>query len=156
MTKQKPEIRAMRSEDVATVAVYESEIAKISFPDDPVTDLAFYKKKMNGYLKDGRAAPFVAVVGTDIVGYACVSRRQNFVTKEVYADFQSIFVDPSQRGTGLVGMLVDCVFNWCRDNNLMRVVFRTRADNEAMKTVLVRSGFKPAQIFYETKLGHSD
>jgi RimJ/RimL family protein N-acetyltransferase len=30
-----------------------------------------------------------------------------------------------------------------------KVVFRTRADNERMKSVLARVGFVPTQIYYE-------
>ena len=34
-----------------------------------------------------------------------------------------------------------------------RVVFRTRADNERMKSVLARVGFVPTQIYYEKAFG---
>ena len=32
------------ADDVEIVASFEREIAKISFPDDPIVDLDFYKK----------------------------------------------------------------------------------------------------------------
>jgi RimJ/RimL family protein N-acetyltransferase len=134
---------------VEAVAAYEREIAKISFPDDPITDLAFYVKKVRRLVDDRGAATFVAEDDTGVVGWAYVSKRQNFITRESYADFHSIFVGPSQRGTGTVGKLVDAVFDYCRREKLDRVVFRTRATNEPMKAVLARVGFVPAQIFYE-------
>jgi hypothetical protein len=37
-------IRGFAAEDVEIVASFEREIAKISFPDDPIVDLDFYKK----------------------------------------------------------------------------------------------------------------
>jgi RimJ/RimL family protein N-acetyltransferase len=44
------------------------------------------------------------------------------------------------------------VFDYCRQKQLVKVVFRTRADNERMKAVLARVGFVPTQIYYEKTL----
>ena len=99
------------------------------------------------------AAAFVAESGGEVVGWANVSQRQNFITKEKYADFHSIYVAPSQRGGGVVAALVEAVFDHCRQRNMGKVVFRTRADNERMKSVLARVGFVPTQIYYEKAFG---
>src|SRR5205085_10188339 len=136
----KPEarLRPLQVGDVEAVAGFERDIAKISFPDDPITDLDFYIKKVRRLVDDRGAATFVAEADGEVVGWAYVSKRQNFITKESYADFHSIFVSPSQRGTGTVGKLCDAVFNYCREQKFDRVVFRTRATNEPMKAVLAR------------------
>ena len=97
--KKEVRLRPLQTRDVEAVAAYEREIAKISFPDDPITDLDFYIKKVKKLIDDRNAATFVADDGSDVVGWAYVSKRQNFITKETYADFHSIFVSPSQRGT---------------------------------------------------------
>jgi RimJ/RimL family protein N-acetyltransferase len=150
MTEQKEvRLRPLQIGDVEAVASYEREIAKISFPDDPITDLDFYIKKVKKLIDDKNAATFVADDGAEVVGWAYVSKRQNFITKEAYADFHSIFVGPSQRGTATVGKLCQAVFDYCAKEKLDRVVFRTRATNEPMKAVLARVGFVPTQIFYE-------
>jgi RimJ/RimL family protein N-acetyltransferase len=151
---EKPEarLRPLQVKDLEAVASYEREIAKISFPDDPITDLDFYIKKVRKLIDDRGAATFVAEAGGEVVGWAYVSKRQNFITKESYADFHSIFVSPSQRGTGTAGKLVEAVFDYCRNEKLDRVVFRTRATNEPMKAVLARVGFVPTQIFYERQI----
>jgi RimJ/RimL family protein N-acetyltransferase len=147
----KPEarLRPLQEKDVEAVAGFERDIAKISFPDDPITDLDFYIKKVRRLVDDKGAATFVAEAGGEVVGWAYCSKRQNFITKESYADFHSIFVSASQRGTGTVGKLCDAVFDYCRQQKFDRVVFRTRATNEPMKAVLARVGFVPTQIFYE-------
>ena len=44
--KKEARLRPLQLGDVETVAAYEREIAKISFPDDPITDLDFYIKKV--------------------------------------------------------------------------------------------------------------
>jgi len=50
--------------------------------------------------------------------------------------------------TGAETALVEAVFDHCRKKNMGKVVFRTRADNERMKSVLHRVGFVPTQIDY--------
>ena len=150
--KPQARIRPLRAEDIETVASFERDIAAISFPDDPITDLAFYKKKVGKLIDDRNAATFVADDGTGPVGWAYVSKRQNFITKQAYADFHSIFVSPSQRGTTTAGRLCQAVFDFCAREKLDRVVFRTRATNEPMKAVLARVGFVPTQIFYERQI----
>jgi ribosomal protein S18 acetylase RimI-like enzyme len=146
-------IRPLQERDLEAVAGFEREIAKISFPDDPITDLGFYVKKLRPLLTNDQAATFVAEDETGVVGWAYVSIRRNFITKEPYADFHSIYVAPSQRGKGVVAALVEGVIGYCRDEKLDKVVFRTRASNEPMKAVLARFGFEPAQIYYEKPLG---
>lgn len=142
-------LRPLEEKDLETVAVFEGEIAKISFPDDPITDIRFYVKKLKQLMANENAAAFVAERDGELVGWSNVSQRQNFITKEKYADFHSIYVAPSQRGGGVVSALVNAVFDWCRQQKLDKVVFRTRADNERMKAVLARVGFRPTQIYYE-------
>jgi GNAT superfamily N-acetyltransferase len=142
-------LRPLEARDLEAVAAFEREIARISFPDDPITDLGFYVKKLRRVPDDPNAAGIVAEDDTGLVGWAHVSRRQNFITKEAYADFHSIYVSPSQRGTGVAAALVGAVFEFCRSRRFDRVVFRTRASNEPMKAVLARFGFAPTQIYYE-------
>ena len=154
--KPKARLRPLRTEDIEIVASFERDIAKVSFPDDPITDLGFYMKKVGKLVDDRNAATFVAEDDSGVVGWAYVSKRQNFITKETYADFHSIFVSPSQRGTGTADRLAEAVFDFCRKQKLDRVVFRTRATNEPMKAVLARIGFVPAQIFYEKAIDLSD
>jgi RimJ/RimL family protein N-acetyltransferase len=154
--KPKARLRPLKTEDIEIVASFERDIAKISFPDDPVTDLAFYMKKIGKLVDDRNAATFVAEDDSGVVGWAYVSKRQNFITKETYADFHSIFVSPSQRGAGTADRLAEAVFDFCRNQKLDRVVFRTRATNEPMKAVLARVGFVPTQILYEKAIELGD
>lgn len=145
-------LRPLEEKDLETIAMFEGEIAKMSFPDDPITDIPFYVKKLKQLMANKDAAAFVAESGGELVGWANVSQRQNFITKEKYADFHSIYVAPSQRGGGVVSALINAVFDHCRQQGLDKVVFRTRANNERMKSVLARVGFVPTQIYYEKAL----
>jgi ribosomal protein S18 acetylase RimI-like enzyme len=150
--KQPALLRPLERADLETVAFMESEIAKVSFPDDPITDLGFYVKKLEKLIGDKEAATFVAEADGKIVGWSNVSIRRNFITKQPYGDYHSIYIDPSQRGSGLSNRLMQAVFDWCRAKKLDHVVFRTRATNEPMKAVLARVGFVPTQIYLEKNL----
>src|SRR4051795_9705562 len=112
------QLRALEEKDLETVAMFEGEIAKISFPDDPITDVPFYVKKLKQLMANKDAAAFVAESDGALVGWSNVSQRQNFITKEKYADFHSIYVAPSQRGGGVVAALVTAVFDWCQNKKL--------------------------------------
>ncbi len=81
--KKEVRLRPLQAKDVEAVAAYERDIAKISFPDDPITDLNFYIKKVTKLIDDKNAATFVADDGSEVVGWAYVSKRQNFITKEI-------------------------------------------------------------------------
>ncbi|MFO1159370.1 MAG: GNAT family N-acetyltransferase [Reyranellaceae bacterium] len=143
------QLRLVEPRDIEVVAGYEAEIAKVSFPDDPITDLAFYVKKLRNVPGDRKSAGFVAEQDGEVVGWAYVSQRQNFITKARYADFHSIFVSASVRGGGVANALMKAVLDYCAGHDLTRIVFRTRATNERMKAVLARHGFIPTQIYYE-------
>jgi ribosomal protein S18 acetylase RimI-like enzyme len=149
-------LRPLEERDLETVAAFEREIALISFPDDPITDLGFYVKKLRQVPDNANAAGIVAEDDTGLVGWVHASRRQNFITKEAYADLHSIYVSPSQRGTGLVSALLAEVFEFCRSRRLDRIVVRSRAGNEPMKAVMARFGFAPTQIYYEKNLGDGE
>lgn len=155
-TGKRAHIRNVEPRDFDVVAGYECEIAKISFPDQPITDLAFYVRKVDKIARDANAAGFVAESDEGVVGWACVSVRQNFITKERYADFHSIYISPSARGSTVVAQLVQAVFDFCRERKLDRAVFRTRATNEPMKAVLARYGFVPTQMYYEKDFSGAD
>ena len=140
--KPQARLRPLEIRDVEAVAAYEREIAKSRFPTIRSPTSASTSRKSGAWWTIAAPRRFVAEDDTGVVGWAYVSKRQNFITKESYADFHSIFVGPSQRGTGTVGKLVDAVFDYCRREKLDRVVFRTRATNEPMKAVLARVGFR--------------
>ncbi|MGP9811503.1 GNAT family N-acetyltransferase [Rhodopseudomonas palustris] len=145
-------LRPLERADLEKIGWMEAEIAKISFPDDPITDVGFYVKKLEKLFGDKEAATFVAERDGEIVGWSYVSIRRNFITKQPYGDYHSIYIDPSQRGSGLSNLLMNSVFDWCKAQKLDHVVFRTRATNEPMKGVLARVGFVPTQIYLEKPL----
>jgi ribosomal protein S18 acetylase RimI-like enzyme len=145
-------IRRLRSADLRTVAGFECEIARISFPEDPVTEISFYEPRLAKFIDDPHAGAFVAENASGIIGWALVTRRENFVTKERYGDFRSLYVAPSQRGAGVAFSLMRRVLEFCVESKFARVVGRTSATNEAMRAIYQGFGFKAKHIVYEREV----
>ena len=63
---------------------------------------------------DGAPRPSWPRTGGEVVGWAYVSKRQKFITKETYADFHCIFVAPRSAAPARSASWCDAVFDYCR------------------------------------------
>ena len=143
-------IRPLERRDVETVATFEREIALASFPEDPVTDLSFYAKKLNNNL--GQPGALVAELNGEVVGWAWVAPRENFTTQERYCDFRSLYVAPAGRSLGVAFVLMRAVLDFCRANRLAKIVGRTSARNETMRAVYRLYDFAEKHVVYEREV----
>lgn len=142
-------IRRLDIPDVSTVATFEREIAFLSFPDDPVTDLAFYTGKLRQATTDRKSWPFVAEHEGRVVAWMWIGRRENFITRKVYADLRSVYVVPDCRRRGVGSLMLRFAIDHCRNNGCLLMVGRTAAANAAMQKTLERAGFAPRHIVFE-------
>jgi ribosomal protein S18 acetylase RimI-like enzyme len=144
--------RRLTEADVPLVAGFEREIAEISFPDDPVTDLGFYEKKLRAAVDDRRADAIIVEVDGAVAGWGWLAERENFTTKERYGDLRSIYVAAPFRGPIVALALMRACIDAARARGLARIVGRTAADNAAMQAVYALTGFEPRHVTYEIKL----
>jgi GNAT superfamily N-acetyltransferase len=142
-------LRRLASEDVPVVAQFEREIAEISFPDDPVTDPAFYERKLRQAVGDAKSEPMVGVAGGRIVAWAWIGVRENFITHERYGELRSFYVVADFRGTGYAMKLMRACLDCCATHGLARLSGRTHAANEAMQSVYEMFGFEAKHVVYE-------
>ena len=142
-------LRRLASEDVPVVAQFEREIAEISFPDDPVTDPAFYERKLRQAVTDTKSEPMVGAVDGRIVAWAWIGTRENFITHERYGELRSFYVVADFRGTGYAMKLMRACLDYCARNGLARLSGRTHAANEAMQSVYEMFGFEAKHVVYE-------
>lgn len=145
-------LRRLEAKDVEVIAAYERDIAKISFPDDPVTDINFYAKKLRNTIHDKKSWPLVAISNGTIAGWVWFARRENFVTGEVYADLRSFYIAADKRGGAFALTIMRMVIEQCRTLGLSRLVGRTAATNEAMQAIYKLHGYQPKHIVYELTL----
>jgi GNAT superfamily N-acetyltransferase len=131
------------------VAAFEADIARISFPGDPITNNAFHERRLAKFVDDPNAGAFVAESAGAVVGWALVTRRENFATKEQYGDFRSLYVLESHRRSPTAAALMSAVLDFCRSLKLAAVIGRTSYTNTAMKSIYAAYGFKPKHVVYE-------
>src|SRR5215813_14045754 len=145
-------LRRLAPEDIPVLAQFEREIAEISFPDDPVTDPAFYERKLRQAIDDRKGEPMVAVAGGRIVAWAWIGTRENFITHERYGELRSFYVVADFRGTGYAMKLMRACLDYCATHGLARLMGRTHAANEAMQSVYEMYGFEAKHVTYERRV----
>lgn len=142
-------LRRLKPEDVPVIARFEREIAEISFPDDPVTDLIFYERRLRQAMIDAKGEPMVGECDGRIVAWAWIGVRENFVTHERYGELRSFYVVEDFRATGYAMRLMRACIDYCAGQGLARLTGRTHAANEAMQSVYELYGFEAKHVVYE-------
>ena len=145
-------LRRLAPEDISVVAQFEREIAEISFPDDPVTDPAFYERKLRQAVTDQKSEPMVGEADGRIVAWAWIGTRENFITHERYGELRSFYVVADFRGTGYAMQLMRVCLDHCARNGLARLSGRTHAANESMQSVYEMFGFDAKHVVYERRI----
>jgi GNAT superfamily N-acetyltransferase len=149
-------LRRLRPEDVPVVAQLEREIAEISFPEDPVTDLAFYERKLRQAVDDAKSEPLVGEADGRIVAWAWIGARENFITHERYGELRSFYVAADFRATGYAMKLMRVCLDYCATHGLARLSGRTHAANEAMQSVYRMYGFEAKHVTYERRIAPAE
>ncbi|HEX2020684.1 MAG TPA: GNAT family N-acetyltransferase [Aurantimonas sp.] len=146
-------LRDLELRDVDRVAEFEAEIARRSFADEAVTDLAHYRKKLGKLVKYG--GDWTKIVERDgvILGWAWVAPRQNFITGDDYADFRSFYVDGERAGSAASIMLLRAVLGHAKEAGYTRIVGRTATSNDAMRALYRLAGFEEKHVVYEMEIG---
>ena len=145
-------LRRLTLADVPRIAEFEREIAVISFPEDPVTDLGFYERKLRATVDDARSDAIIAEIGGEIAGWAWLAERENFTTKERYGDLRSFYIAAPFRGAAPALALMRALIERGREQGYARIVGRTAATNEAMQAVYALTGFTAKHVTYEMRL----
>lgn len=143
--------RQAREDDLPVLAVFERELAKLSFPDDPIMSLDYHQAKLARAL---RAEPEGMIVLTgeedyDIVGWLWLSTKTTLATGERYGVLRSLYVRHDLRRQGFASALVSYAQRYFDSRGIRRVVAKVHADSESGQRTLSRSGFKPLHLTYE-------
>lgn len=148
-----PEIstRLAREDDLPVLAVFERELARLAFPDDPITDLAYHETKLRRAL---RVEPEGLVVLTteddlDVVGWLWVSSKTTLATGECYGVLRSLYVRHDLRRQGLGTALGRYALRYFTARGITRIVAKLHVDGEAARCTLERLGFHPLHLTCE-------
>ena len=143
--------RQARAEDLPVLAVFERELAKLSFPDDPITDLSYHEAKLQRALQAEPEGMIVLTTSddTDIVGWLWMTGKTALATHERYGVIRSLYVRYDLRHQGLATTLTTYAQRYFISRGIRRVVAKLHLNSEAGERTLHAAGFKPLHITYE-------
>jgi ribosomal protein S18 acetylase RimI-like enzyme len=146
-------IRQATPADVPTIAEFEIEIARLSFPENPIIDPAAHRKKICKALAQTPEGMFAAQIDGQVVGWLWVTLNTSFTTGERYATLRSLAVHRGWRGNGIGRSLVAFAIDYCRGNGAQWITGKVHVDNARMRTLFRATGFRPKHLTMEFRAG---
>ena len=149
-------------DDLPVLAIFERELARSSFPDDPIVDLKYHREKLERALRAEPEGMVVMVAvgpgappGGEIASWLWMSTKRTLATGERYGVVRSIYVRARYRGRGLAQDLVRYALRYFSGRGVTRVTAKVHHDNAAAINVLRSGGFRPVHLTLERRLRHS-
>lgn len=139
-------VRLAGEGDLDALAAFEVEIARISFPDDAITDPAAHRHRLERAMSRDGSGMLVAEDGGRVAGWLWVSINQNFTTGARYAQFRSLAVAPEDRDGDLATVLFERGIEYAREHAAGEVVGHVHIDNAPMRLVYRAFGFEPRHL----------
>lgn len=143
--------RTPNEADLLALVEFEIEIARISFPDDPVVDAEVHRKKLTKAMERDRAGMFVAEDREtgEVVGWLWVALNTNFLTGESYATFRSLAVahGPDHPESAA---LADAIFahgiEYARTAGVAEITGKVHVNNTPMRVIYRKFGFEAEHL----------
>jgi len=150
-------IRLATEPDLDTLATFEVAIAKVSFDDDAVVDLATHRGKLAKALVRDPETLYVATYADDIpVGWLWLAINTNFLTQQRYANLRSLFVSPVPDRELIGEALLQRAVEYARGHGLTELTGKVHVDNYAMRTLYRRTGFDAVHLTMRRRLRDED
>lgn len=147
-------IRAAAERDLDALAEFEVTIAKVSFEDEAVTDLAVHRGKLEKALVRDPDTLWVAATGEDdrVVGWLWLATNTNFLTQQRYANLRSLAVS-ADADTEVIGeALLRKAMDYAREHELTEITGKVHADNYGMRMLYRRVGLEPTHLTMRMRL----
>lgn len=146
-------IRPAAERDLDALAEFEVTIAKISFEEDAVTDLAVHRGKLEKALTRDPDTLWVAADGADrAVGWLWLATNTNFLTGQKYANLRSLAVAPDADTETIGEALLDRAIDYAREHGLTEVTGKVHAENLGMRMLYRRAGMEPTHLTMRMRL----
>ena len=144
-----PVVRDATAADLDKLVGYEIQIARISFPANPIVDPQSHRGRIDKALDDPREGTFVAVPATnpdEVVGWTWVSIRENFLTGDLYANLRSVAVDETPESTAVAHALIERAERFATERGVTEMVGRVHVRNVPMRVVYRSLGFEAEHL----------
>jgi L-amino acid N-acyltransferase YncA len=149
--------RAATEADLQQLAVFEAEIAAISFGADAVTDPAQHVKKLRRALERGEDIMLVLADGELVLGWLWASLNTNMFTGEAYANFRSFYLAQTLRGASWADTLFAAALAEIKvEEDVKRVVGKVHVNNLPMRLLYKQWGFVPQHLTMELTLAGNE
>jgi GNAT superfamily N-acetyltransferase len=139
-------VRDATATDLDKIVGYEIQIARISFPDNPVVDPDSHRGRLERALGDEREGTFVAVRDGAVLGWTWVSIRENFLTGDLYANLRSVAVDETPESTAVAHALIERAERFATERGVTEMVGRVHVRNVPMRVVYRSLGFQAEHL----------
>lgn len=147
------QIRPATERDLDAIAVFEVEIALVSFGDEAITDAAFHRRRVAGSLGKPGEIALVAVGPEDKpLGWAWMSPRTNSLTGARYGNFRSLAVaEVSDRGS-IGEMLMTAILEAAAMSGFTHLSGKVSAANLGMRALYRTFGFTATHLTMEKRV----
>lgn len=148
-------IRQAEERDLPAIVDFEIQIARISFPDDPVDDPAVHRKKLTKAMDRDRDGMFVAepAPGGEVAGWLWVALNTNFLTNEQYATFRSLAVSPGPGSAAVADLLFEHGIEYARSRGVSEITGKVHVTNVSMRVIYRKFGFEAEHLTMKKRLG---
>jgi ribosomal protein S18 acetylase RimI-like enzyme len=149
-------IRDARPGDLDAIAGFEAEIARVSFGDEAVTDIALHRRRVAAALgKPGEVTLVAVPAGSSgragIVGWAWLSARTNSLTGDRYGNFRSLAAADLPDRPLIGELLLDAVIRASEAAGLARLTGKVHAGNLGMRALYRKFGFEAVHLTMERR-----
>jgi len=138
-------------DDIATLAIFEREVACLSFPQDPITDLEYHSEKLRRALRAEPEGMVVMALEEEVVAWLWMTTKISLATRERYGVLRTVYVREDLRGHGLAKSLVQYCARHFEGLGIYRVVAKVYHGNQAALGLLRYGGFAPLHVTLERR-----
>jgi predicted methyltransferase/ribosomal protein S18 acetylase RimI-like enzyme len=125
-------LRNFQLTDFPMILEFEREIARKSFPEAPILEEDYHRRKLERAVESGHECLRVAVLGDEVVGWLWLRVEKDRSTNEKFGYVKSIIVKPDYRYQGLGKKLIEAVEEYFRGRGIRRIdVIASAANYEA-------------------------
>lgn len=146
-------------EDIPVLAIFEREMARLSFPDDPILDLDYHAEKLRRAMErepEGMIVQTVACedapAGDEIAAWLWLTTKRTLATAEAYGVLRSLYVRRRYRRHGLALSLAEYALRYFAARDVKKIMAKVHAENKEALQMLRRAGFEPLHTTLQFRL----
>lgn len=150
--------RLAKLEDIPLLALFERELARITFPEDPIEDLEYHANRLRKSMRKEPEGMIVLVdsESNEVLAWMWAVTKTTLATAENYGVLRSIYVRPSARGANIGAMLAQYALRYFEGLGIKRVVTKLYHNNLAGIRTVEKAGFEGLHLTLQWRVELED